>query len=97
VLRSEINRVRNAADKMRERLSTSRPAAAAEAPREVPRAAAPREVPSDQPREVPQQREVPFSGLHEVPQENGAHYDDDDAHTQVINGVGGPRHRRDFT
>jgi len=98
VLRSEINRVRNAADKMRERLSTSQAAApaAAEAPREIPREA-PRPVP---PREVPfepQQREVQFSGLREVPQENGVHYDDDDAHTQVINGVGGPRHRRDFT
>jgi hypothetical protein len=84
VLRSEINRVRNAADKMRERLSTGQvdapPAAQAPAPRELPRVAPP--------------LEVPFHGLREVPQDNGVHYDDDDARTQVING--GPRHRRDL-
>jgi hypothetical protein len=93
VLRSEINRVRNAADKMRERLSSSevRPPAA-EAPRDVPRAAPPREIPFD-----PPPREA-FSGLQEFSQDNGAHYDDDEAHTQVINGVGGgPRHRRDLS
>jgi len=98
VLRSEINRVRNAADKMRERLSSSQvgapaPEAPGDVPRDIPRIAPPREVPFD-----PPPREMPFSGLHEISQDNGAHYDDDEAHTQVINGVGGgPRHRRDFS
>ncbi len=96
VLRSEINRVRNAADKMRERLSTSQagtppPAARPAAPREISPTEPPRNVRFDAP-----PPEAPFSGLREVPQDNGVHYDDDDAHTQVINGVGAPRHRRDL-
>jgi hypothetical protein len=92
VLRSEINRVRNAADKMRERLSSARvdaPASESVPAREIPRAAPQREAQYNAP-----QREMPYNGLQDVPQENGANYDDDEAHTQVING--GPRHRRDL-
>jgi hypothetical protein len=102
VLRSEINRVRNAADKMRERLSSAQVGASAQESvpaREIPRAAPPREAPFIAPRREAQynapQREMPFDGPRDVPQENGAIYDDDDAHTQVING-GPPRHRRDL-
>ena len=110
VLRSEINRVRNAADKMRERLSGAQlnaPAAEiAPPPREVARSAPPREMPFNAPpREVPFNaplREVPFNGPQDsprnpssdVPHDNGADYDDDEANTQVINGR--PRHRRDL-
>ncbi|ORB15715.1 hypothetical protein BST36_26990 [Mycolicibacterium moriokaense] len=73
VLRSEINRVRNAADKMRERLATAKVG--------TPngQAAPPRNMPFNPPVLV---------------RENGAAYEDDDAHTQVLNGA--PRHRRDL-
>jgi hypothetical protein len=101
VLRSEINRVRNAADKMRERLASAQvaaPASESVPAREIPRVAPPREAPYNAPPREAQysapQREMPYNGLHDVPQENGANYDDDEAHTQVING--GPRHRRDL-
>ncbi len=91
VLRSEINRVRNAADKMRERLSSTHVGRPTPAP--PARTAAPREIPRPAP-----PPEVPFDGLRDLSEENGAHYDDDhyddEAHTQVING--GPRHRRDL-
>lgn len=111
VLRSEINRVRTAADKMRERLTTAKVKTPTEQPGpQPPRPAPPREVPSS----APPPRQVPFStGPQEVPfitppreaQFNGpvpqdvvhnddANFDDDDAHTQVINGR--PRHRRDL-
>lgn len=93
VLRSEINRVRTAADKMRERLSTAqaKAPAAESAPPPPPREAPPRKAPFNAPL-----REVPFDGpaAADVPKDNGADYDDDDAQTQVING--GPRHRRDL-
>ncbi|BBZ18563.1 hypothetical protein [Mycolicibacterium gadium] len=110
VLRSEINRVRTAADKMRERLTTAKAKTSAEKPApQPPRPAPPREIPFNGP-----PRQVPFStGPHEVPfitppreaQFNGpspqdvvhnddTDYDDDEAHTQVINGR--PRHRRDL-
>ena len=122
VLRSEINRVRTAADKMRERLTTAQvkkpaaePAPPRETPRDIPREVArevpppPREVPFNAPlRQVPfdtgpvekpfiaPPREAKFSGPvpKDVVQDNGADYDDDEAHTQVINGR--PRHRRDL-
>lgn len=94
VLRSEINRVRNAADKMRERLSTaqsSRPSGEIAPPRNAP----PREVPFNAPpRAVQFNAPVPRDAPRPAPVENGAHYDDDEANTQVING--GPRHRRDL-
>ncbi|MDG5481360.1 hypothetical protein [Mycolicibacterium gadium] len=110
VLRSEINRVRTAADKMRERLTTAKVKTPAEKPApQPPRPAPPREIPFNGP-----PRQVPFStGPQEVPfitppreaQFNGpvpqdvvhnddTDYDDDEAHTQVINGR--PRHRRDL-
>ena len=99
VLRSEINRVRNAADKMRERLSSAQldvPAEDIVASREMPRAAPLREAPYIAPPREAQynapQREMPFNSP--APVENGSDYDDDEAHTQVING--GPRHRRDL-
>lgn len=81
VLRSEINRVRTAADKMRERLTTAK-------------VKPPAEQPAPQP-----PRQVPFStGPQEVPFDttnyDDANYDDDEAHTQVLNGR--PRHRRDL-
>ena len=83
VLRSEINRVRTAADKMRERLTTAK----VKTPTEQPVPQPPRPAPP---------REIPFHGL--VPQDvvhnDDANYDDDEAHTQVINGR--PRHRRDL-
>ncbi len=106
VLRSEINRVRTAADKMRERLTTARVTGPTE--ESAPLSAAPRDLPREVPRNVPPPREVPFSTpLRQVPfstgpvetpfiapPTEGADYDDDDAHTQVINGR--PRHRRDL-
>ncbi|MGZ5365579.1 MAG: hypothetical protein ACXWZR_18705 [Mycobacterium sp.] len=107
VLRSEINRVRTAADMMRERLSDAQvktPAAEIAPPPQPP--PPPREVPFNAPvREVSFNgplREVPFNGPQDNPRdpapeavhENGADYDDDDAQTQVINGR--PRHRRDL-
>jgi hypothetical protein len=101
VLRSEINRVRNAADKMRERLASaqfSSPAEESVPPRETPRTEPPRETPFiAPPRDAAYsatEREMSFNELREAPDANGADYDDDDAHTQVING--GPRHRRDL-
>lgn len=101
VLRSEINRVRTAADKMRERLTTAKVKTPAGEPPTPPREA-PREVPRNAP---PPPREVPFSTgpvetpfIRPVPQDavadSGSNYEDDEAHTQVING--GPRHRRDL-
>jgi hypothetical protein len=90
VLRSEINRVRNAADKMRERLSTaqfSTPSGEIAPPRNAPPREAPRNAP---PREVPFNPPVP----RDTPRDNGANYGDDEANTQVINGA--PRHRRDL-
>lgn len=122
VLRSEINRVRTAADKMRERLTTAQVKAPTQEPAPQP-PAAPRDIPREVPRNVPPPREVPFSTpLRQVPfstgpvetpfiaapreaqfngpvpqdvvHDNGGDYDDEDAHTQVINGR--PRHRRDL-
>lgn len=85
VLRSEINRVRNAADKMRERLSTNQVRTPTPSPA----------VPTAAPREIPRPLPPPFDGLRDLSEENHVHYDDDEAHTQVING--GPRHRRDLS
>lgn len=116
VLRSEINRVRTAADKMRERLTTAKVKPPTEQPApQPPRPAPPRDVPFN----APPPRQVPFStGPQEVPfitppreaqfnapvpqdvvhndttNYDDANYDDDEAHTQVINGR--PRHRRDL-
>lgn len=109
VLRSEINRVRTAADKMRERLTTAQ-VKTRDVPREIPRNAPPppREVPINAllrqvpfntgPVETPfiaPPREAKFAGPvpHDVVNDDGAEYDDE-AHTQVINGR--PRHRRDL-
>ena len=100
VLRSEINRVRTAADKMRERLSAAKantPAADVAPPRAAEFNAPLREV-----RFTGPLREVPATGRQDNPRdpapesvhENSADYDDDDAQTQVINGR--PRHRRDL-
>ncbi|MCV7298218.1 hypothetical protein H7J93_01025 [Mycobacterium barrassiae] len=86
VLRSEINRVRNAADKMRERLSTAK-IATPNGQVAPPRNASPRDVPFHSPRNMP-------FGAPALARENGAPYEDDDAHTQVLNG--GPRHRLDL-
>jgi hypothetical protein len=110
VLRSEINRVRTAADKMRERLTTAQakaptvepapPRNAPPPPREVPFSAPMRQVPfSTGPVETPfisPPREAQFTGPvpQDVVHDNSADYDDDEAHTQVINGR--PRHRRDL-
>ncbi|WP_410506738.1 hypothetical protein [Mycobacterium sp. 29Ha] len=65
VLRSEINRVRTAADKMRERLTTAKVKPPTEQPApQPPRPAPPRDVPFD----APPPRQVPFStGPQEVP------------------------------
>lgn len=83
VLRSEINRVRTAADKMRERLTTAKAKTS------------PEERAPQPPRPAPP-REVPFNGpvFQDVVHDDNANYDDDEAHTQVINGR--PRHRRDL-
>jgi hypothetical protein len=105
VLRSEINRVRTAADKMRERLTTAKAKAPAEKPatqppREIPFSGPPRQVPfSTGPQEVPfitPPREAQFNGPspQDVVHNDDTDYDDDEAHTQVINGR--PRHRRDL-
>lgn len=110
VLRSEINRVRTAADKMRERLTTAQVKTPAEEaaplrnapppPREVPFNTPMRQVPFNTgPLETPfiaPPREAKFNGPvpQDVVNDNGADYDDDEAHTQVINGR--PRHRRDL-
>lgn len=96
VLRSEINRVRNAADRMRDRLT----AAEFSAPEsEAPEFNALTEDLNAPPaiQRKPSQRDVPFNAPRESPRgaggennrDNGLDYDDDDAHTQVING----RHR----
>jgi len=65
VLRSEINRVRTAADKMRERLTTAKVKPPTEQPApQPPRPAPPRDVPFN----APPPRQVPFStGPQEVP------------------------------
>ncbi|MBY0287364.1 MAG: hypothetical protein K2X52_09455 [Mycobacteriaceae bacterium] len=107
VLRSEINRVRTAADKMRERLTTAKvkprteePAPQPPRPAPPPFNGPPRQVPfSTGPQEVPfitPPREAQFNGPapQDVVHDDGANYDDDEAHTQVINGR--PRHRRDL-
>lgn len=99
VLRSEINRVRNAADAMRERLRTEADAAptaptAPTAPEDAPPARlAPRPITG--PANVAPDRFVSRDIAHgapaarrEPPRENGSDFDE--AHTQVING----RHRR---
>lgn len=116
VLRSEINRVRTAADKMRERLTTAkvktpteqpapqppRPAPPrdvpfnASPPRQVPFSTGPQEVPSiTPPREAQFNAPLPQDVVHnDTTNYDDANYDDDEAHTQVINGR--PRHRRDL-
>ena len=106
VLRSEINRVRNAADEMRERLSRAQVNTPAAEIRAIRHRQPPREAPFNAPVARGELngplREVPFNGPQDNPRdpapqavhENGADYDDDDAHTQVINGR--PRHRRDL-
>jgi hypothetical protein len=99
VLRSEINRVRNAADRMRERLTESdfsapevaspesnAPAEDLVAPPAIQREPSPREVPFNAPRENP--RDLPGEDLRGSSVDDGADFDDD-AHTEVING----RHR----
>jgi hypothetical protein len=110
VLRSEINRVRTAADKMRERLSSAQANTPAQVAPPPPRKASPPPPPREAPFNAPLRevsftgplREMPFTGPQDSPRdpppeavhENGADYDDDDAQTQVINGR--PRHRRDL-
>jgi hypothetical protein len=99
VLRSEINRVRNAADRMRERLTESEfsapevaspesnaPAEDLVAPPAIQREPSPREVPFNAPRENP--RDLPGEDHRASGVDDGVDFDDD-AHTEVING----RHR----
>jgi hypothetical protein len=97
VLRSEINRVRTAADKMRERLTTAKVKPPTEQPApQPPRPAPPREVPFiTPPREAQFNGPVPQDVVHnDTANYDDANYDDDEAHTQVINGR--PRHRRNL-
>jgi hypothetical protein len=87
VLRGEINRVRNAADRMRERLAAADVGAATDnlaAQSELPRIGPRRDTPFNAPREAPRERE------------NGTEYYDD-AHTQVITTTNNNgRHRRNL-
>jgi hypothetical protein len=94
VLRAEINRVRNAADSMRDRLrGEAQPQAGAQAAQPAAQAPTTDRVSAQPerftaPREIP--RGAPAAPSREAPRENGTDFDE--AHTQIING----RHRRNF-